>query len=632
VRLAAPAIAFFSLACVGCDGVQAPEARLGDTAPERTLLGPEIAAAFTFEQGWFVSERLAAPEGATRVGFFLDVAADAAHTDIPLEARGLAADGTPGAWRPAFFTWVEHPMRVGRVDLGGTAYGVEVRVAPDALESLAHLTFNAIVPANETHDPGFDALASQPTGPALAAAPKLQGLALSLPEPRSAWGARATQCSSQNATKMLISVHHTVTPTSESDYAQRLRGIQAFHMDTRGWCDVGYHFLVTSDGTTWEGRAAQYLGAHVGGNNTNNLGVSFVGCFHTSGCDSFPPNTPPEDMIAGGGALIGEAAAHYGITVNSSSVIGHRDNPGQTTSCPGDHLHARLPDLRTIASGGGTGGGDTGGGDTGGSDTTPPPATAGTVQGVVWDLAVTSDPTEANDLGAILPGTTITCDCGQSATARTGDAYWSLDLMPGLYTLTAEQDGYAPTSRQVQVTSGGSHWASIGVAPEAQVVQLSIFVHDEVSGAGLHNAYVEVTGHDPSVTDASGELLVPVAAGSVTIKAAAEGYEPLTLVREVSGGIAYVSVPLVPSLADETGDEPPTDQGETPSIGDEVPDQVAPPEALPPASSERARSSGDPALAQACACVASGDGDATDPTRVVALLLGLGLLLRRRKS
>ena len=43
-----------------------------------------------------------------------------------------------------------------------------------------------------------------------------------------------------NETKTKISVHHTVTPTSASGgYEQRIRGIQNFHMDTNGWCDVG---------------------------------------------------------------------------------------------------------------------------------------------------------------------------------------------------------------------------------------------------------------------------------------------------------------------------------------------------------------------------------------------------------
>jgi len=45
-------------------------------------------------------------------------------------------------------------------------------------------------------------------------------------------------------------VHHTATPLPDSvSVVTRLRGIQNYHIDTRGWCDIGYHYLVTEGDT-----------------------------------------------------------------------------------------------------------------------------------------------------------------------------------------------------------------------------------------------------------------------------------------------------------------------------------------------------------------------------------------------
>ena len=34
-----------------------------------------------------------------------------------------------------------------------------------------------------------------------------------------------------------------------------LRGIQSFHQNTNGWCDIAYNFIVDRFGRIWEARA-----------------------------------------------------------------------------------------------------------------------------------------------------------------------------------------------------------------------------------------------------------------------------------------------------------------------------------------------------------------------------------------
>ncbi len=283
---------------------------------------------------WLQAVPIEAPTGATRVGLFFELEQDAA---VPvIEARGLDANGEAGAWQRAELTWHEDTLYVGRVDLGLDAYSAELRMS--SITDLRALTYNAVVPVPALDEPV--ASVSQP----------LRAELTDIVMDRAAWGARATRCSGTDFNKTRMAIHHTVTP-ADSDPATRLRGIQAFHMDSNGWCDVGYQFLISLDGQIWEGRELDFLGAHVGGHNTGNVGVSFIGCFHSSGCSDWTPFEPPEAMINSAAAIVGRITSIYEINIDSNTVKGHRDHAGASTSCPGDNLHARLNDIREGAGG-----------------------------------------------------------------------------------------------------------------------------------------------------------------------------------------------------------------------------------------------------------------------------------------
>lgn len=50
-------------------------------------------------------------------------------------------------------------------------------------------------------------------------------------------------------------------------------------MNTRGWDDIGYNFLVGGDGNVYEGRDWDRLGAHTLGYNVRSIGIAFIGTF-----------------------------------------------------------------------------------------------------------------------------------------------------------------------------------------------------------------------------------------------------------------------------------------------------------------------------------------------------------------
>ena len=42
----------------------------------------------------------------------------------------------------------------------------------------------------------------------------------------------------------------------------RVRGTQNYHMDSLGWSDIGYNYLIGDDGRIYEGRGPWRQGAH----------------------------------------------------------------------------------------------------------------------------------------------------------------------------------------------------------------------------------------------------------------------------------------------------------------------------------------------------------------------------------
>lgn len=50
-------------------------------------------------------------------------------------------------------------------------------------------------------------------------------------------------------------------------------------MESRGWDDIGWNFLIGGDGAVYVGRGWEHQGAHTKGFNVNSTGIAFVGTF-----------------------------------------------------------------------------------------------------------------------------------------------------------------------------------------------------------------------------------------------------------------------------------------------------------------------------------------------------------------
>lgn len=143
---------------------------------------------------------------------------------------------------------------------------------------------------------------------------------------RSGWGARPAKSKVLLATGNIegIFVHHSVTPTGP-DEAALVRNIQAFHMDTRGWNDIAYNWLVGQSGTIYEGRGWLVNGGHTEGWNFRSHAVCFIG-----NSDSDVPTPQAERALS---TVIAESVKRFGGFVKPHSAVNQ-------TGCPGKHLTA----------------------------------------------------------------------------------------------------------------------------------------------------------------------------------------------------------------------------------------------------------------------------------------------------
>lgn len=186
---------------------------------------------------------------------------------------------------------------------------------------------------------------------------------------RSQWGAPAQVCTPSTASTLThVVLHHTAGSNSYSTVAQamqQMRNDANYHIRGRGWCDLGYNFVIDKWGNIYEGRGGSMdrptVGVHAGGFNTNSLGISMLGTYTTS-----TPSAAVQEAVAritawklapyyrdpAGSVTIttgGGENSKYGAgsTVTLPVVFGHRDVA--FTTCPGNGGQSTLPWIRSRA-------------------------------------------------------------------------------------------------------------------------------------------------------------------------------------------------------------------------------------------------------------------------------------------
>ena len=152
-----------------------------------------------------------------------------------------------------------------------------------------------------------------------------------------------------------VIVHHSAANTTSSDFAAVVRSYWDFHVNSNGWDDVGYNWLIDPDGVIYEGRGSGLQGAHFSCINGNTTGICMIGNYETA--------TPTAAAIAALENFVAWEVCDknidpVGMDVHAPSstainnISGHLDGNGLpnscgSTVCPGANLYPLLADVRT---------------------------------------------------------------------------------------------------------------------------------------------------------------------------------------------------------------------------------------------------------------------------------------------
>lgn len=148
--------------------------------------------------------------------------------------------------------------------------------------------------------------------------------------PRSSWGARQAKGSTGIDPTFGCTVHYEGPKMGSFPHAScatKVRAIQAYHMDEKGWQDIAYTAVVCPHGFIFEGR---WIGKRTGANGTN-LGnrTAYAICALIGAGDTATP-----ELVDGIRRTAGFCRAHGRA---GKRVNGHRD--WKATLCPGDPLY-----------------------------------------------------------------------------------------------------------------------------------------------------------------------------------------------------------------------------------------------------------------------------------------------------
>lgn len=152
---------------------------------------------------------------------------------------------------------------------------------------------------------------------------------------RKAWGARPANCSTPLNTGLWgVAVHYSASDADEQanhdNCAARVKGIQRFHMETRGWCDIAYNHLICAHGYVYTGRGYALRSA---ANGTNEGNSRYHAICLLCNDDSEEREVTPEVQQA----LVELRKEYLKRYPSAKETVGHRDLT--STTCPGDEAY-----------------------------------------------------------------------------------------------------------------------------------------------------------------------------------------------------------------------------------------------------------------------------------------------------
>ncbi|MCL1588548.1 MAG: peptidoglycan recognition protein family protein, partial [Actinomycetia bacterium] len=162
---------------------------------------------------------------------------------------------------------------------------------------------------------------------------------------RGSWGASEPDADLTAHSIDRITVHHTARPHDDTPMEEKLQRWQNYHQSI-GFGDIAYHMVIGADGTIYQGRDFDYVGAtrtsyDPAGHFLPSLDGMFDELWDSPNDDDDEPDGADELSAAQLGSLLdllAWASVEFGIP--PAEIAGHRDYAA--TACPGTVVHEML--------------------------------------------------------------------------------------------------------------------------------------------------------------------------------------------------------------------------------------------------------------------------------------------------
>jgi len=166
---------------------------------------------------------------------------------------------------------------------------------------------------------------------------------------RAGWNCPQGATSPSFTTVTHLIVHHSAGSNTSANWPAVVLSIWNSHVNTNGWSDIGYNWLIDPNGVLYEGRGGgnNVIAAHFCGFNGGTMGTCMLGNYTTQNLS----DTAKKKLVkilawkcCNSNLNPLSTAFHASSNLTLNRISGHRD--GCATECPGNTTHADLPNIR----------------------------------------------------------------------------------------------------------------------------------------------------------------------------------------------------------------------------------------------------------------------------------------------
>lgn len=137
--------------------------------------------------------------------------------------------------------------------------------------------------------------------------------------------------------------HCTASPEGRD---QKPDDLWRIHVEDNDWSHIGYHYLIELDGTIWECRPENMVGAGVSGHNSDSIHVSYVGGMNKEYTEAKDTRTAAQ-VVA-----LYKLTDHLLTTYNLDWKDVHGHNEYAAKACPSFDVAQDIEDYRNHQEGG----------------------------------------------------------------------------------------------------------------------------------------------------------------------------------------------------------------------------------------------------------------------------------------